>query len=345
MPVQRFSLPTLPSICASAWLALAGLGCAHEPVESETPSAEASAEIDALRRENASLRTRIQNLEEELRLLEREDDWAVATRRGGEPISLSAEAGEVEWDQQGWEQQDTSEGPKELPVIKLTPKERSIESRPAAAPEPPPTSAHMGRRASVSLSTVPNSGAPDYGRDDPALGDYVDARGDAGAPSEAADGETASYRLVGSKLVQATKESPRQATAKGSRGRGGPVVREYEAAMSIYRDGRYADAEQAFEAIVTAHPDHDYADNALYWQGEAAYDQAHYADALAAFTAVVERYGGGNKAPDALLKIGLCYGRLGDAANARDVLTQLVAAYPRSNASKIAKRKLAELDD
>ena len=66
--------------------------------------------------------------------------------------------------------------------------------------------------------------------------------------------------------------------------------------------------------------------------------------ALTAFTEVVERYGGGNKAPDALLKIGLCYGKLGDAANARDVLSELVTAYPDARASDIARVRLSELE-
>ena len=83
---------------------------------------------------------------------------------------------------------------------------------------------------------------------------------------------------------------------------------------------------------------------ALYWKGEAAYDQHHYSDALAAFTEVVERYGGGNKAPDALLKIGLCYQNLGDVENARDVMTQLIGAYPAARASDIARARLAELE-
>ena len=102
-------------------------------------------------------------------------------------------------------------------------------------------------------------------------------------------------------------------------------------------------SDDDLEAIAREHPRHDYADNALYWKGEAAYDQRNFSGALAAFTAVVERYGGGNKAPDALLKIGLCYHNLGDAANARDVLTELIAAYPGARASDIARVKLAEL--
>ena len=126
--------------------------------------------------------------------------------------------------------------------------------------------------------------------------------------------------------------------------KGQAIIAEYEAAMAIYKSGHPDRAEAAFAVFAQEHPEHDYADNALYWKGEAAYDQSHFADALAAFTEVVERYGGGNKAPDALLKIGLCYRQLGDIPNARDVLSELVAAYPSERASDIARVKLSELE-
>jgi tol-pal system protein YbgF len=310
-------------------VALSGLaaGCAH--AQSVTPTSdEEERELAQLRRENAALRARVQNLEERMHMLERVD------ARG--PADGYASYGSVNADVEGhdldpWADPEL-DGPRQLPVVKLTPSGRSIER--GGSPEPAP---HQ-RRGSVTLSAIPH-GAASAGE--------VDARGwadddpyDDHAPA-GDQGEPASYRLVGSKLVQATK---RKQSVSTSRDRDSGVLKDYKAAMALYEDGRYAEAEKAFAAIVRTHPNHEYADNALYWQGEAAYDQAHYADALAAFTTVVERYGGGNKAPDALLKIGLCYGRLGDAANARDVLTQLIAAYPRTNASKIAKRKLADLD-
>lgn len=176
-----------------------------------------------------------------------------------------------------------------------------------------------------------------------------EAQGPSPAPMASADGPAERYRLVGSHLVQETKRkrAPRRAPKKRGKARSAKqrdaVVREYEEAMEVYRAGRFGDAELAFDRIVSTNPNHDYADNALYWKGESAYDQDHYSDALAAFTEVVERYGGGNKAPDALLKIGLCYGRLGDVANAKDVLEQLIAAYPSARASGIAQNKLNEL--
>lgn len=347
MPVQRLRSRPLfvraRTVTVVGAISLLALGCAHSQVNSEAPvPGEDDPELAQLRRDNAALRNRVSNLEERVRMLEREGHAALGPSSDGYE-SYGSLASEPE---PSWEEQPDSDGPRQLPVVKLTPSGKSIDHRPDSKPAAQPTSATRGR-SSIALSPVPHSGAPEYEDQDDYL---VDARGDAehGEPSlgtpDASDsgGAPASYRLVGSKLVQATKRKPASGT---NRDRDSGVAKDYDDAMALYKDGRYSEAEQAFGAIVSSHPNHEYADNALYWQGEAAYDQAHYADALAAFTKVVERYGGGNKAPDALLKIGLCYGRLGDAANARDVLTQLIAAYPSANASKIAKRKLAEIDE
>jgi tol-pal system protein YbgF len=321
------------TLVVGAILPLLAVGCAHSKAQTQAPELEASeSEVAALRRDNALLRTRVQNIEERLRMLEHSG--------GGTSTSIGStgyDSYAVAPDPDAWAEPE-SDGPRELPVVKLTPDERSIDRRAAAKPSAAP----LRQSGSISLSPVPNSGAPEY--DDAYL---VDARDEEGFDEAPADdqrsGEPASYRLVGSKLVQATMRKPSASARPSDRDSG--VAKDYKDAMAMYDEKRYAEAEQAFAAIVAGHPNDDYADNALYWQGEAAYDQAHFADALAAFTKVVEKYGGGSKAPDALLKIGLCYGRLGDAANARDVLTQLVAAYPRADASKIAKRKLADLEN
>ncbi len=318
-------------------------GCAHTKAQTEAAelAEERGSELAQLRRENAGLRDRVANLEERVRLLEQ--GGAELAWDGGEAVEI----GETEWTSPmaPGEQTDAAQGdgPRQLPLVKLEPRRTSnggrIAARPAE-PEPEQPTRVLRQSGSISLSQVPNSGYEDPADD--AYYDDIEVEDDAPAYDEGG-ASTQSYRLVGSKLVEATKAKPQITTGKRDRDSG--VVSDYEQAMDVYRDGRYADAEAAFQAIVKAHPNHEYADNALYWQGEAAYDQAHYADALAAFTTVVERYGGGGKAPDSLLKIGLCYGRLGDTANARDVLTQLIAAYPRSDASKIAKRKLDELSE
>lgn len=206
---------------------------------------------------------------------------------------------------------------RELPVVRLSPQGRT-----AAAPPP---------RSRAEPREVEPGPAEPRPADDSALAE----------PGMASQ----SFRLVGSRLVDMTRtNAPAEPDRPDRSAKGQPIIDEYEAAMAVYKSGQVERAETAFDDFARRHPRHDYADNALYWKGEAAYDQAHYADALAAFTEVVERYGGGNKAPDALLKIGLCYRQLGDVPNARDVLGELIAAYPGERASDIARVKLAEIE-
>jgi tol-pal system protein YbgF len=164
------------------------------------------------------------------------------------------------------------------------------------------------------------------------------------AADDAPSSHGGQYRLVGDELVQMTRPDQPKAADKPTRGRKARTAKaQYDAAMSLLREGQHDAAAAAFADFVATHPRSDLADNAMYWKGEAYYDQQHYADALATFTAVIEQYAGGNKAPDALLKVGLCYGKLGDSDNARDVLTRLIEAYPGASASDVARVKLAEL--
>lgn len=291
---------------------ISGAGCAHvEEPDPLTGPEGPFAQLARLRHENATLRKKVQNLEERVRLYESDGD-AADTMAADSPSS------------------------RHLPVVKLAP--------PREHEEP----ASEYQRQAVTLSPMPQP-TPYEPEPQPTWTPAPEPEPQA-APTPASGG-VKSYRLVGSRLVELTKRpkpkpqprsKPRTRRAKKKQKANG-VVDKYDAAMATYKEGRFQEAEDAFSRIVNAYPSHDYADNALYWKGEAAYDQAHYANALAAFTEVVERYGGGNKAPDALLKIGLCYGKLGDVANARDVLTQLIAAYPKARATQIAQTKLAEL--
>ena len=299
----------------ASWLCV---GCAHraDPAESSAPQDP----LAHVRRENETLQRRVQMLEDRVLRLERQSSQGVAAFGPSD---------------------------REIPVVRLEPQ---------TAPEPvqarqPEASSKYVRRAKTLRAPKPAEPAPTPESWD----SYDDAETEplpperpspsASSSDAPASAETRSYRLVGSRLVELTKANAPTRPDRPGRGRkADDIVAEYERALELYRAGEHVDAEARFEAFARRYPKHDYADNALYWKGEAAYDQHHFGDALAAFTEVVERYGGGNKAPDALLKIGLCYQKLGDADNAKDVLSQLIAAYPAARASNIARARLAEIE-
>ncbi len=114
----------------------------------------------------------------------------------------------------------------------------------------------------------------------------------------------------------------------------------YRRAFNAYRNGSYAQAILDFEEFLQRYPDHEYADNAQYWIGEAFYSQGEYEQAIVEFQKVVDRYPDQPKAPDALLKIGLAYQRLGNAKNARAFWSRVVAVYPGSEAASRARELL-----
>lgn len=118
---------------------------------------------------------------------------------------------------------------------------------------------------------------------------------------------------------------------------------EYQAAVDALKQGDHAAAIAGLREFVRRYPDHDYADNAQYWLGEAYYDQKDYKRALEEFRKTVERYPRGNKVPDALLKVGFCYAALGQIDQARATLEQVVSVYPKSAPAELAASRLDTL--
>jgi len=109
--------------------------------------------------------------------------------------------------------------------------------------------------------------------------------------------------------------------------------RAYDHAISLVNGRKNSEALEALNAFLVKWPDHPYAENAMYWRGEIFFAQADYLKAAEQFDAVVARFNG-RKAPDALLKIGLCHDKLGAPTRANDYWSRLKREYPQSDAAR-----------
>lgn len=121
-------------------------------------------------------------------------------------------------------------------------------------------------------------------------------------------------------------------------------LRLYRQGLDLLKERRHAEAVAALREFVAKYPAHDYADNAQYWLGECFYDLKDHRAAVREFRDVVDKFPEGNKVPDALLKAGYSYLALGEAAAGREALGQVMKAYPRHQASRLAETRLRELD-
>jgi tol-pal system protein YbgF len=123
--------------------------------------------------------------------------------------------------------------------------------------------------------------------------------------------------------------------ASGGSGALDPAAKPaYEAAIALVSARQYDRALDALAAFLVKYPDHPYADNAMYWRGECYFAKGDYLRAAEQFEGVVSRFPAGNKAPDALLKLGISQQKLGNPLKAKEVFDRLAQTYPQSAAAR-----------
>lgn len=164
--------------------------------------------------------------------------------------------------------------------------------------------------------------------------DMIDERSDRSQPSPELEAKPIEITLTGT-------PEPRK-RAVGPRADADPA-QLFRRALEAYRSGQGAVAYSRFAEFARVFPDHDYADNARYWMGECRFERAQYREALAEFQRVLSDYPRSKKAPDALLKIGLSYERLGMHKRARRAFERVIATFPETALAELARSRLASV--
>ncbi|MFO7861151.1 MAG: tol-pal system protein YbgF [Desulfosalsimonas sp.] len=117
----------------------------------------------------------------------------------------------------------------------------------------------------------------------------------------------------------------------------------YASAKQAYDNGDFQSALQGFELFLEKFSGSDHADNARFWIGEIYFAEQWYERAILEYEKVIKNYPDGNKVAGAYLKQGFSFEKIGENANARLILNELLDKFPDSNEAKIAKKKLANL--
>jgi tol-pal system protein YbgF len=117
--------------------------------------------------------------------------------------------------------------------------------------------------------------------------------------------------------------------------------RAYDDAFALIRKGDFSAAAPALGSFLRRYPTSGYADSANFWLGNAQYGRREYKDAIATFRALVSAHPDHPKAPEALLAVASCQTEMKDTKGARKTLSDVVAQYPKSEAATAAKERLA----
>jgi tol-pal system protein YbgF len=120
--------------------------------------------------------------------------------------------------------------------------------------------------------------------------------------------------------------------------------RMYDSAFSDYTAGQWSLAIAGFEGYVRAFPRSEQADDAQFYIGESYFADGKNKEALAAYEQVARDYPRGDRVPEATYKKGIVLGRLGRSEEARAAYESVVQIFPESNAGRLAKQRLDELN-
>jgi tol-pal system protein YbgF len=142
---------------------------------------------------------------------------------------------------------------------------------------------------------------------------------------------------------------PSSSTIKenGTQSQPKPIIKSeqsiYKQAKQFLDAGKTDMARSKFQEFIKLYPGSANADNALFWIADSYYRDKWYEKAILEYQKVIEKYPKGNKVAAALLKQGFAFSNLGEKANARLLLKELIKKYPSSHEAKIAKDKLRVL--
>lgn len=116
--------------------------------------------------------------------------------------------------------------------------------------------------------------------------------------------------------------------------------KEYEAALTLFKGGKYKESASAFAAFLQKRPDSSLAPNAQFWMGNAWYAQRDCRKAIEIESAIPSKWPDSPKAPDALAAVAACQQEMGNPAGAKRTLETIIAKYPGTPAAEAAKQKL-----
>ena len=107
---------------------------------------------------------------------------------------------------------------------------------------------------------------------------------------------------------------------------------EFDAAIGLYRDKLYEQAEKGFVAFIQKNPKSKLAADATYYLGESFAQRGRSREAAEQYLKISTDYSGSSRAPDAMLHLGMSLKQLGAKEQACATFSEVGRKYPNAPA-------------
>ncbi|MGV0998042.1 MAG: tol-pal system protein YbgF [Fluviibacter sp.] len=118
------------------------------------------------------------------------------------------------------------------------------------------------------------------------------------------------------------------------------VLKSYEAALGLFKAGKYKEAAAAFDKFAKTYPESEQAPAAQFWLGNSYYALGDCKQVITSQQKLLAKWPKNGRAPDAMANVANCQSELGQKAESQKTLKDLVSKYPDSKAAGAAKQQL-----
>jgi tol-pal system protein YbgF len=129
----------------------------------------------------------------------------------------------------------------------------------------------------------------------------------------------------------------------GAGGAGDDPMTLFQDGYRAHANGDHGPALELLARFVKEHPEHAFADDALFWRGECFLAQGKALKGIGEFERLLARYPGSDKGAQALYRIGFAYDQLGDPGKAGEYYFKVVERHPGTDAARKASRRVAAI--
>ena len=118
---------------------------------------------------------------------------------------------------------------------------------------------------------------------------------------------------------------------------------DFQKAYRAYSNKDFTVALVVFSRFVKENPDHEYADNAMYWRGECFFGRGKMLKAIGEYERLLRRYPRSDKTASTLYRIGFIYDKLHDRQMASEYYFKVVEMHPGTQAARKASLRVAAI--
>ncbi len=120
-------------------------------------------------------------------------------------------------------------------------------------------------------------------------------------------------------------------------------AKQYDEAYTAFKNKKYKEAREKFEAFLQAFPEDELSDNAYFWVAETYFQEKNFEEAILSYETLLKKYPESQKAPGALYKQGLSFIELGDKKTGGVILEQLIERHSKTAEADFARKQLEKI--